>query len=206
MDSRRASNREGAAANAGGEAGGRTAVGEELDQLARAIQQLRIDFERFFNGALPIPPEEQRGRVQARLKRLRNANLSSAVDSFRLGDLEARFNTWNELFNRRVREREEGHRPPPRVVLAAERRFDPSAGVVFGDRIEPAAAEALYQGLASGPGSSPKFDLDSFQSYLAKQVAAIRQKTGCEQVHFRLAEEDGRLKLKARPMPGPRGS
>lgn len=206
MDPRRASNREGAAPNAAGEAGGHTAVGEELDQLDRAIQRLRIDFERFFNGALPVPPEDQRNQVQIRLKRLRNVNLSSAVDSFRLGNLEARFNTWNELFNRRLREREEGHRPPPRVAAAAERRFDPSSGVVFGEQIEPEAAEALYQGLASGPGSSPKFDLDSFQSYLAKQVAAIRQKTGCEQVHFRLAEEDGRLKLKARPVPGPRGS
>ena len=63
------------------------------------------------------------------------------------------------------------------------------------------AVEALYQGLASRPGDGPKFDLDSFEKYLARQVAALREKTGCDQVQFRLAEEDGKLKLKARPVP-----
>ena len=65
----------------------------------------------------------------------------------------------------------------------------------------PEAVEALYNGLASRPGDGPKFDLDSFEKYLARQVAALREKTGCDQVQFRLAEEDGKLKLKARPVP-----
>ena len=46
-------------------------LGESLDQLNRDIQQLRVDFERFFNGALPFPPEELRGRVQAQIRNLR---------------------------------------------------------------------------------------------------------------------------------------
>ena len=53
----------------------------------------------------------------------------------------------------------------------------------------------------SRPGDGPKFDLDSFEKYLARQIAALREKTGCDQVQFRLAEEEGKLKLKARPVP-----
>ncbi|HEX4960132.1 MAG TPA: MXAN_5187 C-terminal domain-containing protein [Thermoanaerobaculia bacterium] len=182
-------------------AGRRPSFGEALDQLGRDVQQLRVDFERFFNGALPFPPDELRGRVQAQLRNLRNSNLSAAVDSFRLGDLEARYNSYNELFNRRLRDLEEGrhaavrHAPPP-----APSRHDPAQGIVFGERIDPEAAEALYHGLAAAPGDSVRFDLDSFQTYLARQVAAIREKTGCSQVQFRLASEDGKLKLKARPV------
>jgi hypothetical protein len=197
----------GAPAAASGATGRRPSFAEALDQLGRDVQQLRVDFERFFNGSLPFPPEDLRGRVQAQLRNLRNANLATAVDSFRLGDLEARYNSYNELFNRRLRDAEEGrqpgvrHAPPP-----APRRHDPAQGIVFGERIDPEAAAALYQGLAAAPGDVPRFDLDSFQTYLARQVAAIRERTGCSQVQFRLASEDGKVKLKARPVASREGS
>lgn len=176
-------------------------LSEALDQLQRDVRQLQIDFERFFNGGLPLPPEELRNRIQAQLRTLRNTNITAAVDSFRLNDLEARFNSYNEMYNRRLRDVEEG-RGPHKVIAFVERpRFDPRGGVVFGSEIDPEAAEALYHGLASGPGDGPKFDLDSFQTYLRRQTEAIRQKTGCDEVQFRVAEEDGKLKLKARPVP-----
>jgi hypothetical protein len=182
-------------------------IGEALDQLSNDIQKLRVDFERFFNGALPFPPDELRGRVQAQIRHLRTMSLQSAVDNFRLGDLEARFTSYNELFNRRVRDQEEGRHAAVRPVPPPQpKRYDPEKGIVFGERVDPEAAEALYQGLASSPGDAPRFDLDSFQTYLTRQVAAIREKTGCSQVQFRLAAEDGKLKLKARPVAAREGS
>lgn len=177
-------------------------LAEVFDRLDRDIKQLRVDFERFFSGTLPFPPEELRVRVQAQIRGLRGINLKTFADNFRLGDLEARFNSYNELFNRRLRALEEGRRPISRAVpVPVPSRFDPEKGIVFGDRIDPEAVEALYQGLAAAPGDGgPRFDLDSFQTYLTRQVAAIREKTGCAQVQFRLAAEDGKLKLKARPV------
>lgn len=175
------------------------ALSETLDQLGRDIRQLQIDFERFFNGGLPLPPDELRTRIQNQIRSLRNLTISASVDNFRLGDLEARFNSYNELFNRRVRDREEGRHQPHRPLVVEKPRYDPEAGIVFGSKVDPEAVEALYQGLA-GRGEGPKFDLDSFQTYLAKQAAALREKTGCTEVQFRLANEDGKLKLKARPV------
>jgi hypothetical protein len=178
------------------------ALGETFDQLSRDIRQLQIDSERFFNGGLPVPPEELRNRIQTQIRNLRNLKITSALDSFRLGDLEARFNSYNELFNRRLREREEGRRPGLVPVAHPERRrYDAREGITLGASFDSEAVEALYQGLASRPGDGPKFDLDSFEKYLARQIAALREKTGCDQVQFRLAEEDGKLKLKARPVP-----
>ncbi|HYG63322.1 MAG TPA: hypothetical protein VEL74_12125 [Thermoanaerobaculia bacterium] len=179
---------------------GTTSYKEPLDRLATDIRQLQIEFERFFAGALPIPPEDLRNRVQAQLRTLRNATITAAVDSFRLGDLEARFNTYNELFNRRLREREEGRHRAPRPAPVEVQRFDPLKGVVVGADVDPEAAEALYQGLASRPASTPRFDLDAFRTYLSRQVSALQAKTGCAEVQFRLAEEEGTLKLKARPV------
>ena len=86
------------------------------------------------------------------------------------------------------------HAPPPE-----RRRYDPREGITLGGSFDSEAVEALYQGLASGP-DAPKFDLDSFQTYLDRQATALREKTGCSQVQFRLAAEDGKIKLKARPI------
>ncbi len=180
------------------------ALAAAIDQLAAEIQRLRIDFERFFSGALPVPPDELRNRVQAQLRTLRNVNASTAVERFRLGDLEARFNSYNELFSRRLRDREEGRlRTPSAAPPAAVPRYDPAAGVAIGQHPEPAAVAALFAGLAAGGGAGlQRFDLASFEAYLLRQVAAIREKTGCDEVQFRLASEDGKLKLKARPVGG----
>lgn len=188
------------AGGAGGNAGGKSTLPEAIDRVARDIQQMRVDFERFFAGALPLPPEELRSRIEKQLRSLRNTSQMGAVESFRLGDQEARFISLNELYNRRLRESEEGRRKPhapPRVPHA--QTFDVHRGVVLGEKAEPAAVAALYQGLASA-GEGPRFDLASFSTYLERQAASIRQKTGCSQVQFRLAEEDGRMRLKARPV------
>jgi hypothetical protein len=177
------------------------AIVQALDQLEHDIRLLRIEFEKFFAGALPVPPEEMRTRVQGSIRNLRNLSFSSFAENFRLADLEARFNSYSELFNRRLRDQEEGrHRAARQAALAAPRAYDAARGVVFGDAFEPAAVAALYEGLAKGPGDGPRFDLESFRSYLSKQVSAIRAKTGCAEVQFRISEEDGKLKLKARPL------
>lgn len=172
---------------------------DALDLLDRDIQRLRIDFERFFNGALPFPPEELRHRIQTQLRTLRNASGLGVAESFQVGNLEARFNTYGELFNRRLRDAEEGRRQAGQAAAAPAPTYDADQGIVLGDRIPDAAVAALYGGL-TGAGEGPRFDLGSFRSYLSKQIEAIRQKTGCTEVQFRLAVEEGKMKLKARPL------
>jgi hypothetical protein len=179
-------------------------LGETIDRVSADVQQLRVDFERFFSGALLFPPEDLRQRVQAQLRGLRNANAATAVERFRLGDIEARFIAYNELFNRRLRDREEGRKRAPQAPPPPAQRYDPAAGIVIGLHPSAAAVEALYAGLAGGGADGPRFDLTTFGTYLQRQAAAIRDKTGCEEVNFRLAVEDGKLKLKARPVGGAR--
>jgi len=193
-------------------AAGAATVAESLDRLAAEIRQLRVDFERFFSGALLVPPDELRRRVQAQLRQLRQVNVMTAVERFRLGDLEARHNSYDELFSRRLRDHEEGrlragHAPPPPPGPMPQPRYDPGAGIVVGPDPDPRAVAALYEGLTvagaaggTAGGERPRFDLASFGSYLQRQAAAIRDKTGCANVQFRLATEDGKLKLKARPL------
>lgn len=169
---------------------------QRLDRLEQAISTLRVEFEKFFNGAAEVPPDDLRDEVRGEIRELRNANLRAAVHNFRLAQLEARFNSFSELFNRRLRRAEEGRLPsaPPR-----QRVFDPQRGVVVEGRLEADVVAGLYAGLADA-GRRPKFDLDTFRGYLEKQMRAIRQRTGRRRVRFRVENDDGRLKLKAKPL------
>lgn len=173
-----------------------------LDALADQIERWKIDFERFLAGARQLPPDELQARITRELRDLRGANLRSAADQFRLSALEARFNSYHELNNRRLRDREEGRgtRPPATATPPTSRPFDPMTGIVITGGMEEAALEALYQGLARQQSGSPSMDRATFRGYIARQIEVIRVKTGCESVQFRLAAEEGKLKLKAKPV------
>jgi hypothetical protein len=175
-----------------------------MDRLNRDIVQMRILADRFFNGApgVTFPDvERERIRIAAELRKLRNAKISGVEEHFRLSSLEGKFNSYSERFQRRVRRMEEGG---PSVAPKTERveRTDARDGVVLDDKLDKKAVEALYETLHDASGGNPRFDLDSFRTYLDRQLSAIRTKTGCERVVFRVAEEDGKMKLKARPVEG----
>ncbi len=171
-----------------------------IDRLDQDIQRLKIDFERFFNGGLQTPPEEFRQAVQRQIRELRSTPMPVLVHRFRLNTLEARFNTLSELFNRRLREREEGAVAVASVGRPTPGRYDPYEGIVVGRQPAPEAIEALYSELYESGGRQAETDFRRFQTYLLGQLTEIRQRSGCAEVKFRVATEGGKLKLKAKPV------
>ena len=172
-----------------------------IERLDQDIRQLKIEFERYFNGSLPIPPEDFRQAVRHQIQALRVTPMPALVDRFRLSTLEARFNTLNELFNRRLREREEGLAPAPgRPAPTTPRRYDPYKGIVVGESPPQEAIKALYQELYDDDTPSAAANFAKFHTYLLGQMATIRERSGCEEVSFRIATEGGELKLKAKPV------
>ena len=188
----------------------RPSATHQLDLVADGIEKFKIEFERFLAGATVVPPDDHKAKLVRDLRELRTANLRTSADQFRLAALEARFNSYSELFNRRLRDREEGRgaRPTRAAAAAPERRLDATSGVVVTDRLEAEAVAALYQTLTrrvsdatgGGAGAAPTMELDTFRGYLSQQIESIRLKTGCEAVQFRIASEGGKLKLKAKPV------
>jgi hypothetical protein len=173
--------------------------GQKIDRLDRRVQEMKVEYERFFNGALDVPPDRLRERIGKELRALRRENLKSVEDNFRLANLEARYNSYCELLGRRVRAQEEGLTSAGRQV-GPRPAADLSGGLVVEGTVEDEALEALYRGLHHRSGTKPRFDLESFRVYLDRQVSTIRQKTGCARVVFRIAEEDGKMKLKPKPV------
>lgn len=176
---------------------------QAIDKLERDLRTLRLEFERFFAGATRVPPEDLQVRLSKDLRGLRNSNITSTADNFRLAALEAQFNAYNELNGRRLREREEGRSQTGEFHLVVPRpAYDAASGITLGERPDSAALEALFAGLYRASAQAGKVDLESFRNYIQGQIANIRQKTGCAEVQFRVAVEDGKPRLKARPIAG----
>ena len=172
---------------------------ELLFKLDRDIKRYRIDFERFFSGNLPIPPDQLRIQIQDQIKFLRSERIKAVAHRFRLNGLEAKFNALAVLFNRRLRDFELGTKATKPEKGSPDPGFDPAEGIVVDERPSSDAVRALFEGLYAESNRTLKTDFDSFQRYLSKQARQIREKTGCSQVRFRIASEGGKLKLKAKP-------
>jgi len=169
-----------------------------IENLERRIESFRVESERFLSGAVIRPPDDISDRIRRSIRNLYNSNMQSSVDQFRLGALEARFNSLTELFNRRQREREEStgiRRPSDSMEIE---RPDAQRGVRLGTGAEDAKVRVLHAALSRH--GAMNLDLPEFQRYLDNQIRKIQGKTGCAEVSFRVAEEDGKLKLKARPV------
>ena len=177
-------------------------IDERIMNLDQDIRRFRIDFERFFSGNLPIPPDQRRVMITNQIKDLRTERLRTVAHRFRFNTLEAKFNALLVLFNRRLREAELG-RKARRAAEAIESELDPMTGIVIGDQASDAAAQALFQGLYADRSGGPKADFGKFQTYLAKQAEKIRDKTGCQDVSFRVTSEKGKMKLKAKAVKTP---
>lgn len=171
----------------------------DLDHLESTIQTLKVAYDKFFNGASPLPPDDLRTKIQQHLRQVRSQPTQTLADRFRLNTLEARFNVLSELYTRRLRALEKTAQSR-RSLPAGTERFDPYAGINLDGTGNRDAVEALYRQLYRSSGRRKKIDFNSFQQYLESQIDQVRAKTGCAKVQFRVTGEGERMKLKAKPV------
>jgi hypothetical protein len=195
-------------------------VNDDLDILERSLRQLQIEWEKFFGGVERKPPADLKVRVENLVKKYANAEIRNNGERFRYQTLSARYATFNELWNKRLRSLEEGrpmgihgvherhmapppvrHAPPPPAGRAAasgsgEVRVKDPGG-------DAAAVRSLFDRFvaarqAAGESSPVKFE--SFQKIITQQAARILNEKGAQAVDFRLETKDGKVSLKAKPV------
>lgn len=195
------------------------ALQEDLDRLDVAIRQLQVKWDLFFNGQEKKPPSDLQTQVETLVRRYANAEIRNNGERFRYQGLSARFSSFNELWQKRLRAREEGKvfgqhglraerlpppqaAPPPAPPTPAARAAAAAGEIRVGDPArDGAAVRALYERFVeerrrAGEGQAPAFE--SFRELIGKQTARIRAEKGALAVDFRLETKDGKVSLKAR--------
>ena len=191
------------------------ALPDDLDRLDVTIRQLQVKWDLFFNGQEKKPPSDLQSQVEGLVRRYANVEIRNNGDRFRYQSLCARYTTFNELWQKRLRAREEGKPfgvhglraeqlpPPAPPPLREPRSRAPAPGEirVSDASHDTAAVRALYERFVeertrAGEASAPVFE--NFRDLISQQTERIRAEKGAQAVDFRLETRNGKVSLKAR--------
>lgn len=192
-------------------------VPEDLDLLEKSIRRLQIEWDKFFGGVEKKPPTELKGRVEALIRKHIDSEIRNNTERFRYQNLTARYSTFSELWNKRLRALEEG-RPvglhgraaalapaapsSPASPPAAPSRGAEAAGVRIQDPESDAGAlRGLFDRFLEArrqTGETGAVKFDNFQKLIAQQAQRILKEKGGRAVDFRLETKDGKVTLKAK--------
>jgi hypothetical protein len=186
-------------------------IAEDLDKLSSSIRQLQVKWDMFFSGVDKRPPSELQRNVEKLIRQYAFSEISNNTERFRYQTLTARFNTFNELWQKRLRAREEGKAfgvhglkadqlPPPEPPGSPGAARRPAEFRVGNPDDDDASVRALYERFVeerqkTGEGS-PGYD--SFRELIGKQTSKILEGKSDQAVQFRLDLKDGRVALKAK--------
>jgi hypothetical protein len=177
-------------------------VEEQLARLEEDIRRLKVEFDIYFNGASKRPPYDTKGRVDTLIKRLADERTLSFAQRYHYNSLASRYNSFMQLWRRTMQEREEG-RGPARRPAPAPQPEPPAATFVCSDpRGDVRTVRGLFDALveARRKCGEPTEDLSfaRFHRMVTEKSEALKQRAGCERVHFSVAVKDGRVQFKAK--------
>lgn len=191
------------------------AIDEELQVLDHKVKQLKLDYEQYFLGSRPREPAQLRHEVQKLFTIYSNLAIPNTAARFKFNSLCARFFALRRQWDETLRKIEEGtytrhiFKADLHARERAARRGDAPAS----------AAPAPTPGAAAAPGDLFEAYRDAcsqcgqelgtmtrerLEGVLRKQTEDLRKRFQCDEVRFRVAVEDGRVRLKATPVGGGR--
>ena len=177
---------------------------EQLGRLEEDLRRLKVEFDIYFNGAAKRPPYDTKGRVETLIKRLADDRTLTFAQRYHYNSLAARYSSFMQLWRRTMQEREEGRGPSRRPAPAAapEPEARPSTFVCADARSDVQTVRGLYEALVEARRScgEPTDDLpfSRFHRMVAEKSEALKERAGCERVHFSVAVRDGRVQFKAK--------
>lgn len=184
---------------------------KDLQTLAAELKRLEAEYNGFFSGRERRPPLQTRARVEQLIKRLDRGQLDTSTDRFKFQTLQARFQTFADLWDRGLRAREEGRPGPfmqPQREQPKKKREEPDSKVVHVAAFREPLKEmdklhTLYDSLmdARRENGDDVVPFHRFAALVKDQVAKLRD-AGSAEVAFRVAVKDGKVNFTARGLKG----
>jgi hypothetical protein len=178
-------------------------VEEQLARLEEDIRRLKVEFDIYFNGAAKRPPYDTKGRVDTLIKRLADDRTLTFAQRYHYNSLAARYTSFMQLWRRTMQDREEGRgvrRPAP--VTAREPEEAPNTFVCADARGDVSTVRELYDALVAAKRrcgeQTDDLSFPRFHRMIAEKSEALKERAGCERVHFSVAVKDGRVQFKAK--------
>jgi len=180
----------------------------DLQLLETQLRKLEAEYNMYFAGQLPTPPNESRAGVDRLVQRYDRASFDTYARRFRFGVLQARYATLTDLWERALRAREEGRAGP----FSAPRKGQRARAPVPVDRVlhvaivaDPVAEvdkiRSLHSRLSEAQtrvGQEP-VPFEQFLRLVEQNVKRLRA-GGSPEAAFRVAFKGGRISFMARAL------
>jgi hypothetical protein len=185
------------------------AIDEELQALEIKLKQLKLDYDQYFLGSRPREPSQLRSEVQKLFTVFQNVAISNTAARFRFNSLCARYFALRRQWDETLRKIEEGTyaRHLFKADLHARERRKPLEPTA--PRAQRAGAEApadlfdAYKDACASCGQEiGAMTRDRLSEVIRKQEEELRRRYGCNEVRFRVAVEEGKVRVKATPVGG----
>lgn len=176
-------------------------VDEELSKLDEYLRRLKIEYEIYFNGGAPRPPHDTLFRVDTLIKKYTDGSKMNFSQRFKFNQLVQRFAVNNDLWRKKLKEKEEG-----RGRFGAPRQEAPAAEgpvrVICSDpEKERDKVEQLLKAVVEARRQVGErvdnIDPASFAKFVSEKTQQVKNSLGCEKVAFSVSVEEGKVKFKA---------
>jgi len=138
-----------------------TSLDEQLSQLETEIRRLKIEFDIFFNGGRERPPYDTKHRIDKMVKRIEENKSLRFQQRFRFNQILARLAAFQRLWDRTVKDREEG-RDLRTQYLANFRENEERRREEFGEAIDELDVDAVFSDFRNNP-LPPRFEPTTVQ-------------------------------------------
>ena len=181
---------------------------EDLDELDEALTNLHVLYEKYFLGIDRRPPDQERKRVSGKTRELRTQMIRNTALKFRINTLFAKLISFERMWDRTLREIEEGiyKRDVFKAKLHNKERGEPGKKVVAApgapeisdDKLRRIYDTYLVARQRTGE-STDGISYESMASRIRAQVPQLMEKHKAKNIEFKVVIKGGKAVLKAIP-------
>ena len=171
---------------------------EEIAMLEGMLQRHIRKWEMYFSGVDRVPPQDERERINRRIRLLAEQTVNRRAEQFRIEQLQHRFMTYSQNWERLLREREEGRSAQSHADH--ERRRPEAANDTATSSVDKAEESSLfdrYRTAKSERGLDIGVDRKTFDQQIAEQRKNIEERLG-RKVVFDVQIENDKVRIVAR--------
>jgi hypothetical protein len=179
-------------------------VDEELAKLEDNIRRLKIEYETYFSGGQPRPPHDTVFRVDTTIKKFGdNTGRLNFGQRFKFNQLVQKYAVYNDLWRRKMKEKEEGRGRFATPARSAEEKVPggPFRVVCSNPETEKEKIDQLLKAMIEAKRQVGErvdnIDPLQFSKFVSEKTRQLKESQGCEKVQLSISVEEGRVKLKA---------
>lgn len=188
-------------------------IESDLADLERTLRRLESEYEQFLTGKVRVQPLKTEEALQSLIRVYSTRGIQNPALRFRYANIVARYNSFKNVWDRRVRELEEGRftgRPlrslPKRQAKLRTATGEPVKKTFLASdlRLEKENMTEIFESYRSlraefGEGAE-KLRLENFTRLLSEKVERLKESRQCSKVEIRLRQDKGTCRILVRPV------